>query len=113
MRDAYTASIDEPADDTPCACSDCGKKGLTFGDLMDIDDCELTPGDASPAGRCPNCDSLAYVVTPKTIREDASEETLKALKDLYETMPAPRSRRLTEAWDRARKAIAEAEGMAS
>jgi len=30
-------------------------------DLVEIRDCVLTPGDPSPAGRCPDCEALAYL----------------------------------------------------
>ena len=57
----YHVEIDAPADDTPCVCDDCNWRG-TFAQLRAIGDCSLTPGDPSPAGRCPECDTLAYVV---------------------------------------------------
>lgn len=45
---------------TPCECSDCDWNGDSSA-LVEIDACSLTAGDASPAGRCPECHSLAYV----------------------------------------------------
>lgn len=56
----YKVEIDRPADKTLCDCSDCAWQGY-FSALQGIEDCSLTPGDPSPAGRCPECDSLAYV----------------------------------------------------
>lgn len=62
----YKALIEGPEDDTPCECSDCEWTGM-FVDLAAIEDCSLTPGDPSPAGRCPECDVLAYVVKPDLV----------------------------------------------
>lgn len=57
----YKVLIDAPAADTAVDCgAACGWSG-TVADLKEIGDCSLTPGDASPAGRCPECDALAYV----------------------------------------------------
>ncbi len=49
----------EPAQ-TRCTCSSCTWVGIAT-DLNSIEDCTLTAGDTSPAGRCPSCDALAYV----------------------------------------------------
>lgn len=56
----FRALLDKPADDTPCACGGCQWKGA-FKKLYEIYDCSLTVGDEVPAGRCPMCESLAYV----------------------------------------------------
>ncbi len=50
----------------PCACDACDWTG-DAAELADIEDCALDPGDASPAGRCPECDSLAYPVKPEPV----------------------------------------------
>lgn len=61
---SYKALIEGIADDAPCACDGgCDWHG-PYSDLSEIDTCSLTPGDPSPAGRCPECDTLAYVVKP-------------------------------------------------
>lgn len=61
--DSYTAEVQHVSDETKivCACENCQWTGMA-SDLKPIDDCILTPGDASPAGRCPECETLAYVV---------------------------------------------------
>jgi hypothetical protein len=61
----YFAHIDfvSAPDQIPCTCSDCAWKGMADA-LATIGDCSLTPGDESPAGRCPECDSLAYIDQP-------------------------------------------------
>lgn len=46
--------------DAPCLCSDCEWTGLAR-QLEPIEECALNAGDPSPAGRCPECDCLAYV----------------------------------------------------
>lgn len=60
----YTATIEGVADDTPCQCDDCGTIGQ-FSELDLVEDAVLTPGHPSPAGRCPLCGSLAYVIEPE------------------------------------------------
>ena len=61
----YVAHIDfaSAPDQIPCTCGDCGWQGMANA-LAAIGDCSLTPGDASPAGRCPDCDALAYIDQP-------------------------------------------------
>jgi len=49
--------------DTGWKCG-CGVKSDTLQDLKPVGDCALTPGDASPAGRCPDCDALVYPESP-------------------------------------------------
>ena len=50
--------------DALIACgSGCGWTGHQ-GQGAPIESCALTPGDASPACRCPDCDSLAYPLDP-------------------------------------------------
>lgn len=52
--------IEAAADATPCACGACDWRGEAQR-LSPCTDAILTPGDACPAGRCPECDSLAYL----------------------------------------------------
>jgi hypothetical protein len=77
----YHAALDMPASLTPCHCSDCDWRG-TFADLNAIDDCMLTPGDPSPAGRCPECDTLAYIDQP-----DEAEHLRALLREAIGLMP--------------------------
>jgi hypothetical protein len=67
--DTYTALVDGVDDNAPCHCDDCDWTGIA-SDTKDIEDCILTPGDGSPVGRCPECDTLAYVSkpTPDTVK---------------------------------------------
>jgi len=46
-------------------CNDCAWNGRAE-DALPIVSCVLTPGDPSPAGRCPMCESLAYIVKEVT-----------------------------------------------
>ena len=55
----YQAEIEEDCD-TVIKCDGCEWVG-TFGDVAEIEDCGLTPGDPSPAGRCPECGELVYI----------------------------------------------------
>jgi hypothetical protein len=57
----YKVLIAPPDAAAPCECHDCGWYGA-FADLAEIESCSLTPGDPSPAGRCPRCDTLAYII---------------------------------------------------
>jgi hypothetical protein len=43
-------------------CSGCGCDPMPYSSLNPADDCLLTPGDESPAGRCPDCDCLVYPI---------------------------------------------------
>lgn len=58
----YRAAIEHVADPATiaCSCDGCDWKGAA-DQLAEIQSAVLTPGHASPAGRCPECDSLAYV----------------------------------------------------
>lgn len=51
------------ADATPCKCDDCGTV-TPLSDLEPIQDPgeRLSPNSPVPAGECPNCDALAYVI---------------------------------------------------
>ena len=51
------------AGDAPCACEGCDWTGPA-GSTTDIESCALTPGDSSPVGRCPECDTLCYLLAP-------------------------------------------------
>lgn len=77
----YTAERDHLNDATPCACGACDWKGA-YDLLAPIGDCSLTPGDVSPAGRCPECDSLAYPVSAKDMAKDAAPRLLALLAKL-------------------------------
>jgi len=55
----YTAEIDLE-EGAACVCGSCDWVGV-MEDLVEIRDCVLTPGDPSPAGRCPDCEALAYL----------------------------------------------------
>lgn len=82
----YKVTIDRPDDETPCECGDCGWKG-TYAALAGIEDCALTPGDPSPAGRCPECDSLAYVDKPAEAPADllAALEYMLSIDDWHDS----------------------------
>lgn len=58
----YRATVDflGALETTDCACDNCNWTG-TADKLNVVDTASLTPGHASPAGRCPECDALAYV----------------------------------------------------
>lgn len=51
------------ADVTPCKCDNCGAV-TPLSDLDPIQDPgeRLSPNSPVPAGECPNCDALAYVI---------------------------------------------------
>jgi len=59
----YAATVFDMDNDTPVSCGSC-EWGGTASELLEIGDAILTPGDPSPAGRCPECESLAYVEDP-------------------------------------------------
>lgn len=61
-QDNYIAKIDYGRDPQflRTRCGACEWIGCA-SQLTAIEDCSLTPGDPSPAGRCPDCNTLAYV----------------------------------------------------
>lgn len=65
-----------------CKCDNCDWTD-TADNLNAVEIASLTPGHASPAGRCPECDSLAYV---------ADDPTSRALRVLAELLPYATSR---------------------
>lgn len=74
-------------DSAPCVCGGgCGWHG-TAQWLDEIEDCSLTPGDPSPAGRCPRCGSLAYLDRPKDRAMDQAERLAALTRSLLEAFP--------------------------
>lgn len=68
------ASVQQPPQaveaDRPCECNNCDWKGLESGlrcDLGGIEDLfeRIDPGDEVPAGECPECGCLAFLVEQK------------------------------------------------
>lgn len=49
-------------DDALCLCENCDWRG-PFSALAEPEGAILTAGDPSPAGRCPECGTLAYLAT--------------------------------------------------
>lgn len=79
---AYTVVEVDSNEDQPCTCGGgCGWKG-TARQTVDIQECALTAGDASPVGRCPECESLAYVDDKPPFTEFDAHQRL--LLDTYE-----------------------------
>lgn len=66
-----------------CSCSSCSWTGAASR-LKPIEDCSLTPGDASPAGRCPKYASLVYADPSDVLIVDRSslEEDLRSAHPL-------------------------------
>ena len=57
----YNVEMDEPHFGTRVRCgAACGWQGR-YWQAKPIESCSLTPGDPSPAGRCPDCDALVYI----------------------------------------------------
>ncbi len=59
----YKATQIEDAGDALAQCDGCAWEGPASA-TNEVEDCALTPGDPSPVGRCPHCDSLAYLKKP-------------------------------------------------
>jgi len=81
---SYSAEI-SISDDEPCACGSCGWRGPA-GLLKEIEDCALDPGDASPAGRCSECDSLAYLDRPADRVREAAPALREALAEMAQLL---------------------------
>lgn len=84
MSMGYTAYIDpEPEPETTVECSNCEWRG-TYANLSAadaIDEAHLTPGDPSPAGRCPECSALVYVVeTPTPVPDTPLHHLIEGLQ---------------------------------
>ena len=55
------ADFEAEPENVQCMCDGCSYK--CSADLLDdIEAAYLTPGDEVPAGRCPECNSLSYVL---------------------------------------------------
>ena len=84
MIDGYMVLKMHPLGEIQCKCARCTWRGFTSA-VKEIKACELTPGDVSPIGRCPNCFELAYP-DRETDRTQAfgaeTKEALKAMVDL-------------------------------
>lgn len=79
---SYTASIEfvNTPEETLCSCDGCSWAGMA-NELNKIGYAILTPGDASPAGRCPECESLAYVIKFDPM------ESLRSIRDALRDHP--------------------------
>lgn len=77
----YTAEIAFDADPVtmPATCGDCSWRGEAL-ECSEIEDCSLTPGDPSPCGRCPECNSIAYLDRPKDRAIDRAQKFLKIVR---------------------------------
>ena len=71
--------IEPCAADAAAVCECCGWRGTAAG-VAAPDGAVLTPGDASPVGRCPECQALAYLDRPQDRARDAAPEMLAALQ---------------------------------
>lgn len=65
-------------DDQPAVCSDCGWAGLSQ-ELNEIGNVCLDAGDPSPAGRCPDCDCIAYLDRAVDRQRSHAEEAFELL----------------------------------
>lgn len=81
---AYSARISLPGA-TPCACGGCAWRGPAE-DLAAIEECALDPGDPSPAGRCPECGTLAYPDRPQDRERDAAPLLREALAEMTDLL---------------------------
>ena len=75
--EAYRVEKVKDIGSTACACSTCNWRGAATL-VKDVNRCSLTPGDASPAGRCPKCENLAYPDT-ELHRAQANAEGLEVV----------------------------------
>lgn len=66
------------ADETSCTCGNCNWTG-PISQSDEVLDAILTPGDEVPAGRCPDCEALVYVVKREDISASSAPEIAKLL----------------------------------
>jgi hypothetical protein len=55
--------FDEEPAHTKVACDSCAWQGIAT-DTVEPEEAWLTPGSTVPAGQCPECGALAYVIKP-------------------------------------------------
>jgi hypothetical protein len=77
-REFISIETDHIPEDAPCECGNCDWKGA-IAEATVIEGAVLTPGDPSPCGRCPECDSLCYLTRPEDAVRDAATELLAAV----------------------------------
>ena len=114
-----------PVEDTSkVLCDNCGWEGVgsELDMVTDIEE-RIDPGGVVPAGQCPECSALAYLVDPpdwtKDPVRDAAPEMLAALEGLFEHCAmihkhwgeGSNQREADQAQERARAAIAKAKGV--
>lgn len=68
---------------SPCRCGSCGWTGPA-NETAAIESCALTPGDASPVGRCPDkdCGALCYLDRPEDRRQANADRLHSSLQQL-------------------------------
>lgn len=78
----YNADIDHLKGAVPVSCGCCEWTG-TYAETKEVGDCSLTPGDASPAGRCPSCDSLCYPARRVDEERAFADEAFRLLRNMH------------------------------
>lgn len=78
----YKAHITIDDFDEQTSVTGSGVKGLTVAQVQPIGSCELSPGDASPVGRCPETGDLVYLDRPKDRIRLHAEEMFNLLVDI-------------------------------
>lgn len=73
-----TIELEEAPANAPVACQSCDWRGKA-GDATYACDYVLTPGDPSPAGRCPECECTVYLDRPEDRAREAAMELLQAV----------------------------------
>lgn len=70
-------------DATQCRCDDCGHE-CPADELDMIADVEqrLTPGYTTPAGQCPECGALAFIVEEEKPATTPNQELVNNLRDI-------------------------------
>lgn len=80
MSERIYIEADQVDPATPVKGCGCAMDGdFTVAAVTAIDGCALAPGDASPVGRCPNCDALVYIDTPTARAEDALRDLIRMI----------------------------------
>jgi hypothetical protein len=78
-REFISIETDHIPEDAPCTCGSCDWKGA-IAEAAIVEGAVLTPGDPSPCGRCPECDSLCYLTRPQDAVSDAAPQLLAAVR---------------------------------
>lgn len=93
----YKVLIEMPGDPVTLKsrCGSCGWQS-TADALDEIKDASLTPGDPSPAGRCPECGGLVYLDREIDRQRDYAAEAFALLQRVRAARPGQHTGQISD-----------------